>query len=694
MNNITPSNKQLVEIKKIKEWFYSKNRKSYFYLAGFAGCGKSLSLDSQIQTPNGPILMKDIKVGDVIFGKNGNTTKVVGVFPQGIRPSYKVTFGDGFSVICDEDHLWSVSTKKLAKKDVWETLTTKEIIQNGYMKYLIPICDPVEYSEKNLPIDPYLLGLLIGGGSLTNNSEITLTIRNEDEKILKFIKNMFDGIHVNVRPGCNVVDIPNSSGVKDSIVEFGLNVESEKQFIPDIYLTGSIAQRKKLLNGLMDSDGSTYKNKNGNTAIPKRLAENISNLVQSLGGIAVLHERKMDDGSVEYNLNVKTKFNPFLNKHHPHLWNYANRNPPSRYIKSIEKVEDVEMQCISVDAEDRLYLTDHYIVTHNTSIAKHIVAELGIKVVYAAYTGKAALVMKKNGCEGAQTIHSLIYIPVVNKQTGEVTFKLNHESAITDVDLIVVDECSMVDEKMGSDLLSFGVPLLVLGDPAQLPPVNGAGYFTNGTPDGFLTEIHRQAADNPIIYLATRVRNGDTLDVGNFGNSKVTNKFLKNEVYTSDQFICGLNKTRVAMNEKFRKFHGFEGVYPKMGEKLICLRNDYDKGLLNGEMLENRVDVIEDAKTKHTVKMIVNSMDNEDGNDVTVDALKYHFDSKIPEPTWKEKSKKNEITYGYALTCHKTQGSQFPTVFIYDESSYFRDKWTNWLYTAITRASENVIICV
>lgn len=366
-----------------------------------------------------------------------------------------------------------------------------------------------------------------------------------------------------------------------------------------------------------------------------------------------------------------------------------NITPSNKQLVEIHKIKE---WFYSKNRKPYFYLAG-YAGCGKTSIAKHIVAELGIKVVYGAYTGKAALVMKKNGCEGAQTIHSLIYIPVVNKQTGEVTFKLNHESGIVDVDLIVVDECSMVDEKMGSDLLSFGVPLLVLGDPAQLPPVNGAGYFTNGTPDGFLTEIHRQAADNPIIYLATRVRNGETLDVGNFGNSKVTNKFLKNEVFTSDQFICGLNKTRVAMNEKFRKFHGFEGVYPKKGEKLICLRNDYDKGLLNGEMLENRVDVIE-GTAKHTVRLVVNSMDNEDGNDVKVDALKYHFDSSIPEPTWKEKSKKNELTYGYALTCHKTQGSQFPTVFIYDESSYFRDQWSNWLYTAITRASENVIICV
>ena len=135
-----------------------------------------------------------------------------------------------------------------------------------------------------------------------------------------------------------------------------------------------------------------------------------------------------------------------------------------------------------------------YAGTGKTTLAKHIAGVEG-DVAFGAYTGKAALVCARRG-EGASTIHSLIYRSREGDENGP-QFVLNRSSSAAKADLIVIDECSMVDEELGRDLLSFGRPVLVLGDPAQLPPVKGGGFFTEAESDVMLTEVHRQAAGRP-----------------------------------------------------------------------------------------------------------------------------------------------------------------------------------------------------
>ena len=144
-----------------------------------------------------------------------------------------------------------------------------------------------------------------------------------------------------------------------------------------------------------------------------------------------------------------------------------------------------------------------------TTLARHFAEHVGGEVAFAAFTGKAAHVMRAKGCVGATTIHSLIYRPDTDDDGAEApSFTLRRDAPASKADLIVIDECSMVDEELGRDLLSFGAPVLVLGDPAQLPPVKGGGFFTDADPDFMLTEIHRQAADNPIIRLSMNIREG------------------------------------------------------------------------------------------------------------------------------------------------------------------------------------------
>src|SRR6266480_1533062 len=164
-----------------------------------------------------------------------------------------------------------------------------------------------------------------------------------------------------------------------------------------------------------------------------------------------------------------------------------------------------------------------YAGTGKTTLAKHLAEGVDGKVLFAAFTGKAACVMRSKGCPGAGTIHSLIYRA---RESGEETpsFDLWDEAPASKAELIIIDECSMVDAELGRDLLSFGVPVLVLGDPAQLPPIQGGGFFTESEPDAMLTEVHRQAQDDPIVRLSMDIRAGECIVPGRYGETEVLRK--------------------------------------------------------------------------------------------------------------------------------------------------------------------------
>src|SRR6186997_378319 len=184
-----------------------------------------------------------------------------------------------------------------------------------------------------------------------------------------------------------------------------------------------------------------------------------------------------------------------------------------------------------------------YAGTGKTTLAQHIAEAVDGEVKFAAFTGKAAAVMRGKGCHNASTIHSLIYRA---RESGEEipSFDLYDEAPASKADLIIIDECSMVDAELGRDLISFGVPVLVLGDPAQLPPVKGGGFFTDAEPEIMLTEVHRQARDNPIIRLSMTIRDGGRLPLGRHGESRVLSRreIDAAEVTRADQVLVGLNR--------------------------------------------------------------------------------------------------------------------------------------------------------
>ena len=224
-----------------------------------------------------------------------------------------------------------------------------------------------------------------------------------------------------------------------------------------------------------------------------------------------------------------------------------------------------------------------YAGTGKTTLARHIADGVDGEVKFAAFTGKAALVMRNKGCDNASTIHSLIYRA---RESGveQPSFELWDDAPASKAKLIVIDECSMVDAELGRDLMSFDCPLLVLGDPAQLPPIQGGGFFTDCEPDAMLTEVHRQAQDDPIVRMSMDVREGRALDIGRYGESEVVSRSQldPDRVMGADQVLVGRNNTRRSYNMRMRQKQNIQDPLPVAGDKLVCLRNNRKKGLFNG----------------------------------------------------------------------------------------------------------------
>ena len=333
-----------------------------------------------------------------------------------------------------------------------------------------------------------------------------------------------------------------------------------------------------------------------------------------------------------------------------------------------------------------------YAGTGKTTLAKHIAEGVDGKVLFAAFTGKAACVMRSKGCRGASTIHSLIYKPLESKEE-QPSFELWQQAPASNAKLIIIDECSMVDAELGRDLMSFGVPLLVLGDPAQLPPIQGGGFFTDAKPDAMLTEVHRQARDNPIVLLSMDIRAGHALAEGQYGDSQVVGRkaLEPKRVLDADQVLVGRNATRRAYNARLRERRGFTQALPTTGDKLVCLRNNRRKGLFNGSLWV----VTEKPKTRRQIIRMRLRPDEDLGDrNVKVSVRPECFTGGIEELAWLERKNFDEFDFGYVLTVHKAQGSQWDDVVLFDESGAFPDNRDRWLYTGVTRAAKRLTVVV
>ncbi len=394
------------------------------------------------------------------------------------------------------------------------------------------------------------------------------------------------------------------------------------------------------------------------------------------------------------------------------------------------------------NTQDQVFVLSGYAGTGKTFLIDYVVRnvlmlKIGVEAVFVSPTGKAAANLVRNGTV-AGTVHSLIYMRDEEDfdvdENGEVIQKeelsfIKREKIDEKIRLIIIDEASMINEAVLQDLLSFHVKCLFCGDGAQLPPVNGTCPLLEN-PHYTMTEIVRQAADNPIIQVATMAREGKEIAYGNYGDkvcvlrrNALSAQDRKRLFLMADQIICGRNRTRVSINNEVRAYKGIAetALLPTEGEKVICTLNDWEKPLDKNQkfhLVNGIIGVARDIKESfddlaamefqadfldvgvkvpfdtgiflrgrysHMYGERAATLSN--GNIVHEAnfALLHKFRVVSEEPICR-------FEFAYAVTCHKAQGSEFDFVIVFDESWAFGEERNRWLYTAITRAKEKLLI--
>lgn len=373
------------------------------------------------------------------------------------------------------------------------------------------------------------------------------------------------------------------------------------------------------------------------------------------------------------------------------------------------------------------------------------------KIASVTPTGKAASVLIQKGTS-ACTIHRLIYTCEDSGRKdsrGKPIPLFIKKKSLPDYELIILDEVSMIGKKIMQDLISFNIPILAIGDPGQLQPVLSERHDLLDHPDYILTEIVRQSEDDPIIKISTMARNGEYIPYGKYGDNvvviakdKIKEETLNKLLVNADQVICGKNTTRIYLNYYIRSLLGFSGEFPIEGDKLICIQNNYEIFVDNDEMFplvngnigycKNFLNVNPEEKLAKIVfhsEFVSDYNEDEiicDSGIFTNGDFEYDRHQKIyilengkitPRRSLTKKSEMSDSEYrrlvaielsnrtksegevqisqfdfGYAISCHKAQGSEFDKVIVFDESKCFSGERNKWLYTAITRAKKKLII--
>lgn len=354
-----------------------------------------------------------------------------------------------------------------------------------------------------------------------------------------------------------------------------------------------------------------------------------------------------------------------------------------------------------------------------STIVSALIERLGLEpeeVLFMAYIGKAAMVLSLKG-NNAKTIHASIYdmgpVPKYNEFGEPIMSKgrpvtrlgfIKKECIGPNIKLLVIDEASMVNKDIAEDIMSFGIPIIALGDLNQLPPVFGAPYLLH-EPDVILTQIMRQAEGNPIIQLADMALNGKDIPLGKYGDKcvviqseQVTDELMKR----SSIILCAKNATRDSINKYYRKnIMGIETNFPVVGDKMICRKNNWQLRLRKSglSLINGMIGYIDSmdlsSYKKGTIKIDFRPdfLQDEFFKDIPIDPM-------YPFMTYYEKCNQpynpfdvtNKFEFGYAITVHLSQGSQFDNVLFFDERMGDKDFYRKLLYTGITRAVDGLVI--
>jgi len=341
------------------------------------------------------------------------------------------------------------------------------------------------------------------------------------------------------------------------------------------------------------------------------------------------------------------------------------------------------------------------------AVLRKKLADKKFKVAFVSYTGKAARVLRNKLLEeksikpqdSVGTIHSLIYSPIINSNNEITGWKLKEQ---IDKNLIIIDEASMVDQEIWRHLLSYKVPIIAVGDHGQLPPIKGK-FNLMAKPDLLLEKIHRQAKNNPIIALSIQARTKGFIKIDtyadyvkkyamrNIDSQEVLGSLLAS--YNCETLVlCGYNNTRLKLNNFIRQALGFESPEPSINDRVICLRNNHTKEIFNG-MLGTIIDIKKKDKNWYSAEI---SMDDEEINYKGLISVKqFNSNAALNFTSKRSRIMKGDLfDFGYALTVHKAQGSQARKVILLEQrfKQMTDEQWKRWLYTAVTRAEEELYV--
>ena len=348
--------------------------------------GAPQPLDARVLTPSGWTTMGALSVGDHVVGRDGKGHEITAVYPQGEQDIYRVTFTNGTSTECTLDHLWTVHR---GAHHMSYTMPLREIVDRGLhypsgaAVWSVDFVDPVEFEDADdvLPLDSYLLGLLIGDGYLNRTPSLSAHADDLDETLRYVHASLPVGCDTStrVRGNCAEINLVDNVGyhgnvVADLLRSIGLyGCVANDKFIPAAYKTAPVADRLRLLQGIVDSDGSIERRQPSEvrvTTVSRTLADDLVDLVGSLGGIASVRQRIRDrDVQTQYVVNIRRLpawITPARLRRKANLYQAHTRVLRRRYIASVELVRRAPAQCIAVDSSDNLYVTDDYILTHNS----------------------------------------------------------------------------------------------------------------------------------------------------------------------------------------------------------------------------------------------------------------------------------------------------------------------------------------
>lgn len=370
------------------------------------GMGKAQPLDAKVLTPTGWKRMGDVKIGEELINPNGGVAKIINIYPQGEVDIYKVTFSDGSSTECCADHLWEFTTRSRKSKGLPPFIMPLKAITNFMGSYkdnlYIPMLQKADFTYQEVPLDPYILGILLGDGSVTNGK---VHVTTADEEIRQALLNSLpEGHSLRITPSRTssiteelyVKGVKQKNKVLDIVRQLGIaETTSYTKFIPSIYLWNSKEIRIALLQGLMDTDGTVASGCSQSvktrplsySTSSQQLKDDVCTLVQTLGGSVrvrtkrpkYVYKGEVKTGAISYTvqINLPPDIEPFRLSRKANIRDSRlQRNAPTRYFKTIEYVGKKEAQCIKLDSQNELYVTDNCIVTHNTVVSHGLISRL------------------------------------------------------------------------------------------------------------------------------------------------------------------------------------------------------------------------------------------------------------------------------------------------------------------------------